>query len=180
MTHPEQLRGTEYPEARLPSITTAVQFLSEFDSYLGAVRGLAQGTRRKYGRFVQRFLDGWCGNSPPNWQDLSTEHLRTYLRQEFSSRKAATIEFTDRRGARNVALSRRQGIDAARSGGNASTNSALASCDASAAFVVRRCRSADQMRGRCCDVSTIAEYGNSAVARKNRDACCRSRSPQSG
>jgi site-specific recombinase XerD len=87
MTHPEQLRGTEYPEARLPSITTAVQFLSEFDSYLGAVRGLAQGTRRKYGRFVQRFLAGWCGDSPPNWHDLSTEHLRTYLRQEFSSRK---------------------------------------------------------------------------------------------
>lgn len=87
MTHPEPLCGKECPEAQLQSITSAVQFLSEFDAYLRAVRGLAQETRRKYGRFVRCFLDGWCGDSPPNWQDLSIEHLRTYLRQEFSSRK---------------------------------------------------------------------------------------------
>jgi site-specific recombinase XerD len=87
MTQPALLRGKECPETLLPSITTAVLFLSEFDSYLGTVRGLAEGTRRKYGRFVQSFLDGWCGDSPPNWQDLSTEHLRAYMHRELSSKK---------------------------------------------------------------------------------------------
>ncbi|MGF6298267.1 hypothetical protein OKW42_001597 [Paraburkholderia sp. WC7.3d] len=66
MTQSEPLRGKECPVTLLPSNTTAAQFLSEFDAYLGAVKGLAEGTRRKYGRFVQRFLDGWCGDSLPN------------------------------------------------------------------------------------------------------------------
>src|SRR5258708_3536165 len=83
MTQPELLRSKECPETLLPS----VQFLSEFNSYLGTVRGLAEGTRRKYGGFVQRFLDGWCGDSPPNWKDLSTEHLRVYVHRELSSKR---------------------------------------------------------------------------------------------
>jgi site-specific recombinase XerD len=62
----------------------AAEFLSEFDAYLGTAKGLADGTRRKYGRFVQGFLDRWYGDSPPNWQDLSIEDLRAYLRHELS------------------------------------------------------------------------------------------------
>ncbi|CAB3745565.1 hypothetical protein LMG24238_07692 [Paraburkholderia sediminicola] len=58
----ELFSGLECPETLMPSITSAAQFLSELNSYLGTVRGLAEGTRRKYGRFVQRFLDEWCGN----------------------------------------------------------------------------------------------------------------------
>jgi site-specific recombinase XerD len=87
MTQPELLRSQECPEALLPSITSAAQFLSELNSYFATVRGLAEGTRRKYGRFVQRFLDGWCGDGPPNWQDLSTEHLRAYMRRELSGKR---------------------------------------------------------------------------------------------
>lgn len=71
-------RGKEGFATLVLSISSAAEFLSEFDAYLGTAKGLAEGTRRKYARFVQGFLDGWCGDSPPNWQDLSIEDLRAY------------------------------------------------------------------------------------------------------
>jgi len=87
MAQSELVRCRECPATLLPSITTAAQFLSEFDAYLGTAKGLAEGTRRKYGRFVQGFLNGWCGDSPPNWRALSVEDLRTYVRHELSSKR---------------------------------------------------------------------------------------------
>ncbi|WP_158660628.1 site-specific integrase [Paraburkholderia hospita] len=80
MTQSELARGKE-------GSARAAEFLSEFDAYLGTAKGLAEGTRRKYGRFVQGFLDGWCGDSPPNWQDLSIEDLRAYLHHELSNKR---------------------------------------------------------------------------------------------
>ncbi|SPS02899.1 tyrosine-type recombinase/integrase [Cupriavidus taiwanensis] len=87
MVQPELACGKDGSATPALSISSASEFLSEFDAYLGAAKGLAEGTRRKYGRFVQGFLDGWCGDSPPNWQDLSIEDLRAYLRHELSSKR---------------------------------------------------------------------------------------------
>ncbi|AQV99348.1 hypothetical protein BJN34_36485 (plasmid) [Cupriavidus necator] len=87
MAQSELARGKEGSATLVPSNTSAAEFLSELDAYLGTAKGLAEGTRRKYGRFVQGFLDGWCGDSSPNWQDLSIEDLRTYLRCELSSKR---------------------------------------------------------------------------------------------
>ena len=52
MAQSELTCGKQRTETRTRSITCAAEFLSEFDAYLGAVKGLAEGTRRKYGRFV--------------------------------------------------------------------------------------------------------------------------------
>lgn len=64
-----------------------LQFLDAFDTFLGTVRGLAHSTRRKYLRFVRRFLDGWNPGAPLEWHGLSAEMLRTYARDELSSMK---------------------------------------------------------------------------------------------
>lgn len=61
------------------------QFLEEFDAFLATVRGLAGGTRRKYGRFVKHFLDGRTSGAPLEWQQPSADTLRTYARRELSS-----------------------------------------------------------------------------------------------
>ncbi|MFS8978573.1 tyrosine-type recombinase/integrase [Cupriavidus necator] len=87
MVQSELARGKDGPATLVLSISSAAEFLSEFDAYLGAAKGLAEGTRRQYGRFVQGFLDGWCGDRPPNWQGLSSEDLRAYLRHELSSKR---------------------------------------------------------------------------------------------
>jgi site-specific recombinase XerD len=87
MAQSELTCGKQRTETRTRSITCAAEFLSEFDAYLGAVKGLAEGTRRKYGRFVRGFLDVWCSDDPPNWQDLSIEDLRGYLHRELSSKR---------------------------------------------------------------------------------------------
>ncbi|WP_410054265.1 site-specific integrase [Cupriavidus sp. BIC8F] len=87
MTQSDLSRGKECFAALVPSCATAAQFLSEFDANLGTVKGLAESTRRKHGRFVQRFLVGLSGDGPPNWQDLSVEDLRAYVRLELSSKK---------------------------------------------------------------------------------------------
>ena len=87
MAQSELTCGKQRTETRTRSITCAAEFLSEFDAYLGAVKGLAGGRRRKYGRFVQGFLDVWCSDDPPNWQDLSIEDLRGYLHRELSSKR---------------------------------------------------------------------------------------------
>lgn len=83
----ELARGKEGSATPVLPITSAAAFLSEFDAYLGDAKGLAESTCRKYGRFVQGFLGRWCGDCPPNWQDLSIEDLRAYLRHELSNKK---------------------------------------------------------------------------------------------
>ncbi|MDF3118477.1 MULTISPECIES: tyrosine-type recombinase/integrase [Burkholderia cepacia complex] len=61
------------------------QFLDEFDAFLETVRGLAGGTRRKYGRFVRHFLHEWISGAPLEWQHLSADALRAYACRELSS-----------------------------------------------------------------------------------------------
>ena len=75
MTQPDLARDTGCSAALVPSSTAATQFLIDVDAYLGTVKGLAESTRRKYGRFNRRFLDGWCGDSSPAF----VRFLLTYL-----------------------------------------------------------------------------------------------------
>lgn len=70
------------PQAPNPQVA---QFLDEFDVFLDAVRGLAGGTRRKYGRFVRHFLHEWISGAPFEWQHLSADALRAYVCRELSS-----------------------------------------------------------------------------------------------
>jgi hypothetical protein len=71
MSQSRQRSGRTTPTALPAPNAQVVQFLDEFDAFLAAARGLAGGTRRKYGRFVRHFLHEWTSGDQLEWQNLS-------------------------------------------------------------------------------------------------------------
>jgi site-specific recombinase XerD len=62
-------------------------FLADLNRFLETVRGLSAGTRRKYSRFIRRFLVGWHSGEQIEWDKLSQTALRTFVSQELRSKK---------------------------------------------------------------------------------------------
>ncbi|WP_185453542.1 tyrosine-type recombinase/integrase [Ralstonia sp. SET104] len=80
-------RSSRTTSTALPAPHAQVaQFLDEFEAFLATVRGLAGGTRRKYGRFVKHFLYEWTSGVQPEWHHLSADALRAYARRELASK----------------------------------------------------------------------------------------------
>jgi len=82
MASSHQQSGNTSGAPALELSTHIVQFVNEFDSFLESVRGLTHGTRRKYCRFIKRFLAEWEPTGQLDWSQLSAKTLRSYIRLE--------------------------------------------------------------------------------------------------
>lgn len=75
------------PTTPLTPLSGARQWLAEFDRHLSQTLGLAVASRQRYCLFVRRFLDGFCGDTVPDWSKLRANHLAAFVRQEAARRQ---------------------------------------------------------------------------------------------
>jgi hypothetical protein len=66
----------------VPSPTPLDQWLTEYDTYLAHVVGVALSTRQYYRRIVRRFVSTCFGTAPPDWQAVTAPMITAFVRHE--------------------------------------------------------------------------------------------------